>query len=125
MVSPQNERVSSQVCHSAVFLTHRPLIAANRVRGPVAHTVARDGQSGLAQCAVDPPLVDFEKPGWAQMPLPLALDTAATTHELRNELSSSKEVRGRSPLTRIRTTVEKCADNRMASMQETPSAAVD
>src|SRR2546429_543698 len=63
-----------------LFLAHRPLIAADRVRGPVVRTIARDGQSVLAQCALDPPLVDFEEPGLAERPLPLALDRAATRH---------------------------------------------
>src|SRR5438067_1487660 len=62
-----------------LFLTHPPPIAAGRVREPVVHTAARDGLFVLAHSVVDPPLGDFERPGWAQKLLPLAPDRAATT----------------------------------------------
>ncbi len=64
---------------ATLFLAHRPPIAGDRVRGPVAHTAARDGRPVLGRCAVDRFRAGFERPGWVQKPLPLALDTAATT----------------------------------------------
>ncbi len=63
-----------------LFLAHQPPNGADRVRGPVAHTAARDGRPVLVCCAVDRFLAGFERPGWAQKALPLALDRAATIH---------------------------------------------
>ena len=62
-----------------LFLAQRPPIAVDRVRAPVAHIGAPNGQSVLAYAAVDRPQVGFERPALVQRPLPLVLDRAATT----------------------------------------------
>src|SRR5690349_11896828 len=77
----QLERVTRRMeADARLFLRHRPPISETLVPKPAAHTAAPDGQSVLVDYAVDQPLVDFETLGLAQMPLPLALDRAATRH---------------------------------------------